>query len=53
MKNKMRINDLATRTRLNRNQMGAVNGGIRIPICIEGVLDGIKGNTKVKIGKCH
>ena len=48
----MRINDLATRTRLNRNQMRTVNGGL-FGICIEGVLDGIKGNTKVKIGKCH
>ena len=48
----MRKNLSDFKATLSRKEMRTVNGGL-FGICIEGVLDGIKGNTKVKIGKCH
>ena len=37
----------------SNNEMKEIKGGLFGLLCVEGVLDGIKGNTKVYFGKCR
>ena len=41
------------KSKMNRKEMRSTKGGLLGILCIEGVLDGIKGNTRVYFGKCR
>jgi hypothetical protein len=38
---------------VSHKEMKSVKGGLLGLLCIEGVLDGIPGNTKIYFGKCR